>query len=526
MLDLRHCRHVWRSGAVAGALGLAAIHVAAVAWMARAEIVASPAAASPAGQGRAGGPSSSPGRVAVAATARVPGTGGAARAAGALEAVDVDVFPGHPRLIVGGFRGTDVAALRAACQRPELRAQCEQIGGRHVLDDAMRFLLAGDDAAAERAAGALRAWGGCTAAGSDAEHADGGGMALAFDWVWGTVSPAERAAISDKLIACGAAVAEVLDGNGPHLWHGYTSLAASLALMGLAADDRSGRAGVRDAMARHFRRNALEAYAVAGGRGPRAMATCAATSSRRTRRASTSWTRCGRGTRPSRATTRRTRACSKRSRKRRATGCAGWATTSTTARCRPTAPAAGRRCCVAATCPRARRCRTGSTGRSSTASPGSTATRCWRAGGARWRRAGRWWGARGRTTRSTATACRTTCRWTWRRRGRGTRGWRACRWGGSGGGRTWGTRSCGRAGASATRWWATARASGSRGTSTWTRDTWTSGGGGRWHWTRGCTRAGDRSTARRSTCARWRTTRCWCRARARCSRGIRAARAA
>lgn len=49
---------------------------------------------------------------------------------------------------------------------------------------------------------------------------------------------------------------------------------------------------------------------------------------------------------------------------------------------------------------------------------------------------------------------------------------------------------------------------------------------GRWHWTRGCTRAGDRSTARRSTCARWRTTRCWCRARARCSRGIRAARAA
>lgn len=180
----------------------------------------------------------------------------------------VDVFPGHPRLIVGGHRGTSVAALRAACQRRELRAQCDQIGGRHVLDDAMRYLLTDDRAAAGRVAGVLGAWGGCTTADSDAEHADGGGMALAFDWVWDALSAGERAAISDKLVACGAALTAVLDGNGPHLWHGYTSLAASVALMGLAADDRPGLASVRASMVRHFRRNALEAYAVVGGAWP------------------------------------------------------------------------------------------------------------------------------------------------------------------------------------------------------------------------------------------------------------------
>lgn len=261
----------WISIAVAGGVGVAAIHAAAVGWMARGEIAVHSASASPAGPfepGRVTDPSSAPSPAAIAATARarVPGSHGVDRTAGAL--ADVDVFPDHPRLIVGGFRGPGVAVLRAACQRPEIRAQCDQIGGRHVLDDAMRYLLADDGAAAARTAGALRGWGGCTVDASDSEHADGGGMALAFDWVWETLSPGDRAAISDKLIACGAAVAEVLDGNGPHLWHGYTSLAASLALMGLAADDRPGRAGVRDAMVRHFRRSALAAYAVVGGAWP------------------------------------------------------------------------------------------------------------------------------------------------------------------------------------------------------------------------------------------------------------------
>ncbi|MCC7018129.1 MAG: heparinase II/III family protein [Ardenticatenales bacterium] len=181
------------------------------------------------------------------------------------------LYPGHPRLIVGGYRGVAVAELRAACARPELMEQCAQIGGRHILDDAMRYLLVGDGAAADRVAAGLRAWTSCAAGDIGSEHNEWGGFALAYDWIWATLPPAERRRLDDMWLRCGQLLAGELDSNGPHLWHGYTSLAASLALMALACDGDGDAARCRpllQAAVDRFRGNALEAYTVVGGAWP------------------------------------------------------------------------------------------------------------------------------------------------------------------------------------------------------------------------------------------------------------------
>ncbi|MFQ5460854.1 MAG: hypothetical protein ACE5EL_08680, partial [Anaerolineae bacterium] len=60
------------------------------------------------------------------------------------------VFRGHPRLIVGGYRGSTLEDLTAACAAPEMRGQCDQIGGG-LMADAMNYLLHSDAAAASRA---------------------------------------------------------------------------------------------------------------------------------------------------------------------------------------------------------------------------------------------------------------------------------------------------------------------------------------------------------------------------------------
>jgi hypothetical protein len=184
------------------------------------------------------------------------------------QSAPVAIHPDHPRLIVGGYRGVSVAALRAACQRPELRDECVQIGGRHVLDDAMRSLLFEDQAAAERVAAVLRNWRGCTPDDVGAEHSDWGGWALAYDWVWPALSNEDRERTEGNLARCGTMVADRLESNDPHLWHGYTSLAATLALMALAADPRRGQPVLIEQAVAHFRRTALEAYAVVGGAWP------------------------------------------------------------------------------------------------------------------------------------------------------------------------------------------------------------------------------------------------------------------
>ncbi len=178
------------------------------------------------------------------------------------------VFAGHPRLIVGGYRGVPVAELRAACARPELRGQCDALGGRHVLDDAMRYLVAGDRAAADRVAAQLRGLTACRDGDVGSEHSPWGGLALAFDWVWDALPDVERRRLDALWPSCAAALARQLDGNGPHLWHGYTSLAASEALVALAIDDPAGRAAALPKAVEHFRQRALEAYAVVGGAWP------------------------------------------------------------------------------------------------------------------------------------------------------------------------------------------------------------------------------------------------------------------
>lgn len=192
------------------------------------------------------------------------GTTATARAA----ADELTIATGHPRLIIGGYRGVSAAELRAACARPELKAQCGQLGGRHILDDAMRYLVTADRAAADRVAAELRGFTACDPADVGSEHSPWGGLALAYDWVWETLPPDERRRLDALWPRCATAIAGVLDGNGPHLWHGYSSLAASEALVALAIDDPAGRAVALPKAALHFRRRALEAYAVVGGAWP------------------------------------------------------------------------------------------------------------------------------------------------------------------------------------------------------------------------------------------------------------------
>lgn len=178
----------------------------------------------------------------------------------------IAVFPGHPRLIIGGYRGVAPAELRTICARQELAGACDRIGGRHALDDAMRWLLSGEAAAADRAIARLNAWPGC--ADGAVEHSDAGGWSLVYDWLWERLSPTERRSASTRLTACGRSIVADLEGNGPHLWHGYSALAGALALVALATDPDDGQDSLLPAAELHFRRSALEAYALVGGAWP------------------------------------------------------------------------------------------------------------------------------------------------------------------------------------------------------------------------------------------------------------------
>ena len=184
----------------------------------------------------------------------------------AAASASITVYPTHPRLIIGGYRGASLTELRAVCARPDLRTACDRIGGRHVLDDAMRWLLTGDASAADQAVARLNAWAGC--AEGAVEHSDAGGWALAYDWLYERLSPAERRRASDRLTACGRSIVTSLGGNGPHLWHGYSALAGALALAALAADPPDAADSLLPAAELHFRQRSLEAYALVGGAWP------------------------------------------------------------------------------------------------------------------------------------------------------------------------------------------------------------------------------------------------------------------
>ena len=177
-----------------------------------------------------------------------------------------DIVEGHPRLIVGGLRGPSIEELRAACLRPELKGACDTIGGRHILDDAMLWLLFEDREAAARVESRLMSDIGC---GDGFERSSLGGHAIAFDWTFDALTDPDG--IADDLARCAGEIASPsgLRGNSPHLWHGYTSQAAALALVALALDpEHPDRDTLLDDAAELFRGHALEAYEVVGGAWP------------------------------------------------------------------------------------------------------------------------------------------------------------------------------------------------------------------------------------------------------------------
>lgn len=182
------------------------------------------------------------------------------------DAPQATVYPGHPRLIVGGYRGVSVTEMQTHCADAAFQDQCDNIGSQdHVNDQAMDYLLHNDAAAADSVIASLQ---------SDTftcsyERSDVGGYALAYDWVYNAIGDQSvKNNIEDRLADCAMTLSDTLGSNGPHLWHGYTSDASALALVALSLDHDTRRDALLDAAQRLFRENALEAYAYVDGAWP------------------------------------------------------------------------------------------------------------------------------------------------------------------------------------------------------------------------------------------------------------------
>ena len=195
----------------------------------------------------------------------VSGAAHSAQREEAVEQSDLVVFAGHPRLIVAGYRGPTIEDLQTTCRAAQMRGECERIGGRHILDNAMAYLLTGDAARASAVRQALMAGVRC---GDGYEATPAGGYAIAYDWVWDSLTEADRQHIEANLAQCGKNIVTALHGNSAHLWHGFTSQAAALALIALAIDEHPERDVLRAEARQLFRQDALEAYETVGGAWP------------------------------------------------------------------------------------------------------------------------------------------------------------------------------------------------------------------------------------------------------------------
>ncbi len=182
------------------------------------------------------------------------------------DAAQVMVYPGHPRLIVGGYRGLSVAQMQARCADPAFQNQCANIGDQsHVDDWAMDYLLHDDASAAANVVSRLQS----DSFNCSYERSNVGGYALAYDWVYNSIgSQATKDIIEDRLADCAVAISDTLGTNGPHFWHGYTSDASALALAALSLDHDARRAALLEAAQRLFRDNALDAYQYTDGAWP------------------------------------------------------------------------------------------------------------------------------------------------------------------------------------------------------------------------------------------------------------------
>jgi len=94
----------------------------------------------------------------------------------------ITVYPNHPRLIVGGYRGISVAQMQTRCADPAFQGECDNIGSiGHVDDEAMDYLLHDDTAAAADAVVYALQHDSFTCS---YERSNVGGYALAYDWVY------------------------------------------------------------------------------------------------------------------------------------------------------------------------------------------------------------------------------------------------------------------------------------------------------------------------------------------------------
>jgi hypothetical protein len=178
----------------------------------------------------------------------------------------VAVYPSHPRLIVGGYRGLSVAQLQTRCADPAFNGECANIGTYgHVDDLAMDYVLHTDAGAAASVVTDLQT----DSFNCSYERSNVGGYALAYDWVYNTISSQTvKNTIEARLADCALTISNTLGTNGPHFWHGYTADASALTLVALSLDHDSRRSALLDAAQRLFRDNALQAYQHVDGAWP------------------------------------------------------------------------------------------------------------------------------------------------------------------------------------------------------------------------------------------------------------------
>jgi hypothetical protein len=114
-----------------------------------------------------------------------------------VAAPQVTVYPSHPRLIVGGYRGISVAQMQARCADPAFQNQCANIGDQsHVDDWAMDYMLHNDTTAAANVVAHLQN----DSFNCSYERSNVGGYALAYDWVYNSISyQTTKNTIEDRL---------------------------------------------------------------------------------------------------------------------------------------------------------------------------------------------------------------------------------------------------------------------------------------------------------------------------------------
>jgi hypothetical protein len=184
----------------------------------------------------------------------------------------------HPRLFVRADSalvgaGPTVSELRARRTEPEIapyaRLASSDANWEGILTPALQTLLGGDAAAQSQ----VRAW--LLDQTEPSKHSTGrqgaGHMAVAFDWVYGSLSPAERRQVAENIRTGTDAAVAFLHVGRPDINHNFTYMALfSVAMAGLALHDEPGYEAVARAYldeARDWLEGPGGAYEAAAARG-------------------------------------------------------------------------------------------------------------------------------------------------------------------------------------------------------------------------------------------------------------------